>query len=49
MKGNRAAGVAKPKTYGMYKGYNLDLLVSAKENQGQTIDAIKAAIDAQNQ
>lgn len=52
MKQNRADEAnkqAKPAKYGLYKGYNLDVLVNAKENQGQTIDAIKAAIDAENQ
>lgn len=31
----------------MYKGYNLDVLMSAPENKGVTIDELKAAIDGQ--
>ncbi len=49
LKGNRATGAAKPKKYGIYKGFDLDVLINNKDNQGQSVDAIKAAIDAQNQ
>jgi len=44
-----ASQPAAPKKYGVYKGYNLDVLLNAKENQGVSLEDLKSEIDKASQ